>query len=499
MPFQRRTFTQILQDMVDHVRFNTTLTDYRIGAVIRTILEAAALEDDEIYFQAALLLADFSFTTARGPDLGRRLADFDLEREEARPALGQVVITLPAPAAVPTVLAAPIRVYNDASPQYPHVDFVTTLDGLVPAGALSSAPIPIVATRAGADTNIPAGLVNFLAAPIPGLAGATVTNPISCAGGRDAETDDELRARGRRHIRALPRGTVSALEGKVLGVRAFSPATGELVGQVASAALREERPGESTLFVLDVTNRFAAATETLVPPGEMVLQSASLGQRHVKTSRFPVVPQAFRLEIQVPGIAVPLVLDSVDPATAGHFDLDDTTGVVTFRVLPTSWSPDPAIPAADYSFKDPLSGFPAPGLPAGSRVRASYAFFTGVIAAVQQVLNGLESNRALFPGWKAAGTRVRTRFPVVREIGVLMSITPMEGFSRDDLRPQVASVVEQYINGRKLGEEVVHARLIDVAMDTAGVHDVTVFLPTGNVLVLEDEIARAPRGSVVVT
>ena len=60
MPFRRRVFTEILQDMIDHVLLNTPLTDFRIGSVIRTLLEAAALEDDEAYFQMAQLLRDFS-------------------------------------------------------------------------------------------------------------------------------------------------------------------------------------------------------------------------------------------------------------------------------------------------------------------------------------------------------------------------------------------------------------------------------------------------------
>ncbi len=485
MPFHRRVFAEILQDMIDHVQLNTPLSDFRVGSVIRTLLEAAALEDDEAYFQMAQLLRDFSFTSATGTELDRRLQDFDLVREPAQPALCQVVITAPRAVRADTPLLAPITVYCDETPLHPRVELVTTANGVIPAGAITSMPIPVVATEPGSHTNIPAGEINFLRAPIVGLEGATCTNPISAFGGRDAESDDELRVRARRHIRALPRGTASALEGKVIGLRAYD-AAGTLVGQVASALLREERPGESTLYVLDATNRFGQSTETLGAP-EVLTAAASAGQRHLELLRAPVVPATVRLTVQVPGVPVALLLSGADPSFARFVDLDDTTGALTFHTLPP-----------EHAFRD-ASGQPAPGLAAGSRVSAIYAHHTGLLAEVQRVLNGDAGDRLRYPGWKAAGTRVRVRFPAVREVDVRLALTPREGFGRSDLVPAVTATVEQYINGLPLGAEVVLARILALAMSVPGVFDVTALAPAGNVALLENEIARAPRGHVVVT
>lgn len=86
MAFIPRTFEQILDEMVAYMQANTSISDYNVGSVIRTILEAAALEDDEQYFQMVQLLDLFSFTTASGEDLDRRLADFGLIRRAALPA-----------------------------------------------------------------------------------------------------------------------------------------------------------------------------------------------------------------------------------------------------------------------------------------------------------------------------------------------------------------------------------------------------------------------------
>ncbi len=486
MTFRRRVFAEILQDMIDHVQLNTPLTDFRIGSVIRTLLEAAALEDDEAYFQMAQLLRDFSFTSATGVELDRRLADFDLERAPAAPALGEVVITAPRPATRDIALVAPITVYADETSERPRVDFVTTQGGVIAAGRTASAAIPIVSTVPGAFTNVPAGTIRFLQSPIMGLEGATCENPIAAFAGRDSESDDDFRARARRHIRALPRGTVAALEGKVIGVRAWN-AAGVLLGQVSSALLREERPGENTLFILDATHRFEQTTETLLQP-ELALPAATPGQRHVHLSHAPVVPETLELTIQTPGPSGWLTLAARDPAARRYFDLDDTTAVVTIGTLPP-----------DHAHRDPRTGTLAPGLRAGTAVTARFACYTGLIGEVQRVVNGDPADRLRYPGWKAAGTRVRVRYPLVRQVDVRLAVTPKEGFARGDLVSPVMATVEQYINGLGLGAEVVVARIAALAMSVPGVFDVTALLPTGNVVLLEDEVARAPRGSVVVS
>jgi uncharacterized phage protein gp47/JayE len=90
MPFVPRTFEQILEDMIAFVQANTIVSDFTVGSVARTILEAAALEDDEQYFQMVQLLDAFRITTARGEDLDRRLADFGIVRREATTATSRI-------------------------------------------------------------------------------------------------------------------------------------------------------------------------------------------------------------------------------------------------------------------------------------------------------------------------------------------------------------------------------------------------------------------------
>jgi len=95
MSFTPRTRPQILTDMVNFVKYNTDITDFTVGSVVRTILEAAAIEDDEQYFQMVQLLKAFSINTARNSKLDLRVADFGIVRRS------------------PTSATVPVRFYDD--------------------------------------------------------------------------------------------------------------------------------------------------------------------------------------------------------------------------------------------------------------------------------------------------------------------------------------------------------------------------------------------------
>lgn len=90
MAFSPRTFQEILTEMIAYVQSRTLISDFSVGSVVRTMLEAAALEDDEQYFQMVQLLDLFSIATASGEDLDRRLAEYNITREPAKPAFGKV-------------------------------------------------------------------------------------------------------------------------------------------------------------------------------------------------------------------------------------------------------------------------------------------------------------------------------------------------------------------------------------------------------------------------
>ena len=109
-----------------------------------------------------------------------------------------------------------------------------------------------------------------------------------------------------------------------------------------------------------------------------------------------MVPPTLELTVHTPGVPSVLTLAPSPPGATGHVELDDTTGVITLGTLPP-----------DHAHRDPRTGAAAPGLRAGATVRATYAHYTGLIAEVQRVVSGDPDERLRYPGWKAAGTRVR--------------------------------------------------------------------------------------------
>jgi hypothetical protein len=88
--------------------------------------------------------------------------------------------------------------------------FETTAAGVIPAGQLASAAIPIRCTTAGVVGNVAQDSITRLVAPIAGV--DTCTNPARTVGGADTETADARAVRFAAFLRTLVRGTKEALE-----------------------------------------------------------------------------------------------------------------------------------------------------------------------------------------------------------------------------------------------------------------------------------------------
>lgn len=193
MPFQTKDFASITASQINHARAVTDkITDFVPGSVARTLMEAPAVEIEELYMQMFLGLRD-AIPVATFLSFG-----FDLL--PAAYAHGYVSISK-ATAPAEAIQIAEGTVFSAADGRtYTATQAVTWA-----AGSLSVS-VPVVSSTVGLAGNISQGLINSSAS-----FGAeyTISNP-EITTGRDAETDTEREARFADFVKSLSRGTVYA-------------------------------------------------------------------------------------------------------------------------------------------------------------------------------------------------------------------------------------------------------------------------------------------------
>jgi len=610
MAFVPRTFEEIRDDMIAFVQMQTDLTDFEIGSVIRTIIEAAALEDDEQYFQMVQLLDAFRLSTAAGRDLDDRVEEFGIIRLQSAASAGEIVITdlnliinqlafdsasgsatiilddstgfpgsgtvrigegtvqvediaftandtgtgtltltgttvnahsignrvsiVTAASDVP--LSIGIRAQVPATGDQPSIVVVTSETGTQVNGNFNSTPIRARAENPGTEGNVTANTITEFVTNPP-FDGAAVNNLTNFAGGRNLETDAQLRDRARRQIQSLSRGTLLALQQGVIGTE--DTVTGQRV--TTSNILESFVLDEVTVFVDDGTGFTADTVELARSSLDGAVGGGSGTLVVVDSSDFPAegfiivspenAAQTEILEYSAVDFGThTFTLVGTTAASITHDDTDEVAlvdiiessaeaGQNFFRTqdfpvvrgsqriwIQTSGTPPPvALQTEDTNyFLNRGTGdieFIGPGLPSGTLVAGHYDFYTALIKSVQTVVDGDPNDPVNFPGLRAAGVQVVVETPTIRRITVRVSITAEPGNQETDLAPQVQEAIEAYINSLGIGSDVIRAEIITRAMNVDGVENVIVTLPTEDLIILEDELPRPvdANGDTLVT
>lgn len=193
----------------------TVITDFEPGAVGRTLVEAPAIEIEELYQQA------FNIVTAAIPVSVYN--SFNFQALQAQAATGPIRTS---------ITAQPVDVLISAYTQFLSAStsavYAATADITIPAGS-TYADVPVAAVSTGTSTNLAEG-TSFTTAPaIPGFVSAINLQPF--VNGRDLETDDERLIRFNAYISTLSRATVPAVE-YGLSTVAVSDSSGNVTEQV---------------------------------------------------------------------------------------------------------------------------------------------------------------------------------------------------------------------------------------------------------------------------
>lgn len=231
--FTPKPFAEIVADQVERVRLSTDrLTDFNVGSVVRSLLEANAVELDD-YYQEMYLGLMRAIPTAI-------YIGFGFDRKPAVAAVGVAVFTRVGAATDEARLIPQGTRLVTTGGAY----FVTDADVTIPVGA-STAQVTVTAEVPGAAGNAAA---NSLLLTTTGAGYYTVTNPAILSGGEDAETDEQRAERFAAFIRALARGTPAALEYAATIPALYHPVTGVLAERVQRAAVYET-PGYVALYI----------------------------------------------------------------------------------------------------------------------------------------------------------------------------------------------------------------------------------------------------------
>lgn len=193
MSFQIKDFVSITAGQINHARAVTDkVTDFQPGSVVRTIMESASVEIEELYLQMLLGLRD-AIPVAT-------FLSFGFDRLPAKRAMGFVSLSQAAAPEVAFVIPAGTLFSTMDGRSYVSVGDVTWLAGAV------FCRVPVSSVLPGFVGNVSPGLITDSASFGPEV---TISNSLIDTGA-DVESDPEREARFAAFIESLSRGTLLA-------------------------------------------------------------------------------------------------------------------------------------------------------------------------------------------------------------------------------------------------------------------------------------------------
>lgn len=230
MAFQIKDFASVAAGLINHARSATDkITDFQPGSVARTLMEAPAVEIEELYMQFFLGLRD-AIPVAT-------FLSFGFEKLPAARAVGFVSVSTETPPAEDFLIPLGTEFSAVDGRKYLSTADVTWLAGV------SIVQVPVQHATAGLVGNISAGSIT--SSPFFG-ADYTISNQ-SIETGRDEETDAEREVRFAEFVQSISRGTVVACTYTARQARVLD-ADGNLAEYVTRSGF-EESGGHVRIYV----------------------------------------------------------------------------------------------------------------------------------------------------------------------------------------------------------------------------------------------------------
>lgn len=446
---------EIEQGLVARTVARSRLSDVAEGGTLRAILRAIAEGVNDAGMRIAANRNAYALQAADISDAGldERLAELPspgLRRLSAVSASGShFALTRDTSVGVQTLPAgATIRRSDNPGILYRTTNAVTFANGVQTVTGVYA-----ICLTPGTVGNCAAGLANSIVSASPWLIGAV--NTAAFSNGLDRETNAEAQLRAAAYMASLSRCQPQALQYMALSFEASDHT------RVKFAKVYEDpnTAGYCELLVDD-----GSGLAALTQPGT------------TSTGTVPATGQT--------------ILWHDGPATAPIAQVSVVLASDGSTVLYSG-------AAGDYVSK-PEQGiviFPAGVLlPGDVWTISGYTVYTGVLAELQREVEGDPSTPTTRPGWRASGTRVVVKPPVVLGGGTSFSVhlVPVSYVDIATVQQEVVDAVVAYCGTLGPGEPLYVAKLIDRIMDNEHVLNVRIYEP-GVALQPKEDVYPLPQ------
>lgn len=328
-------------------------------------------------------------------------------------------------------------------------------DATIAAGNFNSDPVLVKSDLNGPQGRYARGTVDGWLGTPP-FDGAVVRNDAAFGGGRDDESDNSFRERGRKHPQNLARSIPSALKELPIGFTFVD--TNGVTWRIVSVGIREVfRNNCSDLVYLYIwPGAFNFVEQTAITTPEVLTASAEEGRTWFRLENYPLVPSTDVVQHQPVGTAV---WNNLVRGT--DYFVNEATGWLEY----------------------------VGGLSKGDGLRVfSYSYYTGLLQRAQEFIDGAISNRTELEGVRSAGIKVLVTFPRRVTINnIRCAIQVLDG-READVAPLVEDEISKYISGLGVGEDFILAEAIERAMSVPNMYNIQFSSPTGDIFVPEDSI-----------
>lgn len=248
------------QSIINQLAITDPSMQTGLGTPIRKIISAVATEIANYAVDATTTQTLYAINSVSGQELDYLVGQFGFTRQEARAARGTIKVSRDNGDSV-LQISYGSQFYKPASATSQAIVFQTTAYQELAEGVLS-AEIAVSAVTAGSSGNVPANTVTYSNA-YTGYVSVTNENPTS--GGRDAETDEELRSRFLKTVFRNVSGTRDQYLGLALAHSQVMRAN--LIGQESRYSEVVQVKASGSDFAASVSSdRFAAEVAKVLDP-----------------------------------------------------------------------------------------------------------------------------------------------------------------------------------------------------------------------------------------